>query len=320
MRRIYFQLLSLLFILLALPPAARAAQMLIPGGNIVGLELQNDTVTVVSFEEGSQAQAAGMRPGDRLLAIDGQPITCAQDVRSALEHSNGSVELTVVRDNSVSVLRCHPAVTSDGPKLGVYLRQGVTGIGTVTYYDPATQTFGTLGHGVNDPTGQLIRLRRGNAYPAKVTSVRKGLSGQPGQLIGTLTSPKPTGILTRNTALGVFGTLDIPVKGEPLPVGSPEDIRTGPAVILSAAQGDVPREYSVEILKIYPRSRSDGRNFLLKVTDPDLLAATGGIVQGMSGSPIIQDGKLVGAVTHVLVNDPTTGYGIFIENMLDAAA
>ena len=115
MRRIYFQLLSLLFILLALPPAARAAQMLIPGGNIVGLELQNDTVTVVSFEEGSQAQAAGMRPGDRLLAIDGQPITCAQDVRSALEHSNGSVELTVVRDNSGGVCGAIPPSPPTAP-------------------------------------------------------------------------------------------------------------------------------------------------------------------------------------------------------------
>ena len=320
MRRVYFQLLSLLLILLALPPAVQAAQMLIPGGSVVGLELQNDTVTVVSFEEGSQAQAAGVQAGDRLLAIDGTPITSVKDVRSTLQRSGGSVELTVLRGNSVSILQCRPSITSDGPKLGVYLRQGVTGIGTVTYYDPDTQTFGTLGHGVNDPSGQLLQLRLGNAYPAKVTSVRKGISGQPGQLIGTLTSHKPSGVLIRNTALGVFGKLDVPIKGEPLPVGRHEEIRTGPAVILSAAQGDVPREYSVEILKIYSATRQHGRNLLLRVTDPELLAATGGIVQGMSGSPIIQDGKLVGAVTHVLVNDPTTGYGIFIENMLNAAA
>lgn len=320
MRRIYFQLVSFLFILLALPPSAQAARMLIPGGNIVGLELQNDTVTVVSFENGSQAQAAGVQAGDRLLAIDGTPITSVQDVRSALERSGGSVELTVLRGNSVSVLQCRPSITPDGPKLGVYLRQGVTGIGTVTYYDPATQTFGTLGHGVNDPTGQLIRLRMGNTYPARVTSIRKGVAGQPGQLMGTLISQTPSGTLSRNTTLGVFGTLETPVKGEPLPVGSCEEIHTGPAVILSAAQGDAPKEYSVEILRIYSAARQNGRNLLLRVTDPELLAATGGIVQGMSGSPIIQDGKLVGAVTHVLVNDPSTGYGIFIENMLDAAA
>lgn len=319
MRRLCCKWIFLLCLLSLTPVSAQAVPMLIPGGTIVGLELQNDTVTVVSFEDGSRAQAAGVEVGDRLLAIDGHPITSAEDVRNALGRSGGSVEITVVREASVEKLRCAPAITADGPKLGVYLRQGVTGIGTVTYYDPDTQTFGTLGHGVNDASGQLIALTAGSAYPAKVTAIRKGQSGQPGQLIGTLTSSQKAGTLLRNTAVGVFGTLNELVRGQPLPVGGYEEIRTGPATILSTVEGQRPREYSVEILKIYSATRQNGRNLLLKVTDPALLEATGGIVQGMSGSPIIQDGKLVGAVTHVLVNDPTTGYGIFIENMLDAA-
>jgi stage IV sporulation protein B len=177
-----------------------------------------------------------------------------------------------------------------------------------------------LGHGVNDPSGQLLKLTTGSIYSARVASVRKGKSGEPGQLIGALCSKDPLGILDQNTLQGVFGKVRLPWKNQPLPVAEAEDVSCGSATILSTVQGDMPREYSVEILKIYPASRQNGRNMLIRVTDPDLLSITGGIVQGMSGSPIIQDGKLVGAVTHVLVNDPTTGYGIFIENMLDAAA
>ena len=128
------------------------------------------------------------------------------------------------------------------------------------------------------------------------------------------------GTLEKNTPQGVFGKASRPWLGQPLPAADFDEVTTGNAVILSTVSGDTPQEYSVEILKIYPQDRPDGRNFLLQITDPDLLETTGGIVQGMSGSPIIQDGKLIGAVTHVLVNDPTTGYGIFIENMLDAAA
>ena len=138
--------------------------------------------------------------------------------------------------------------------------------------------------------------------------------------MGTLKEATPVGSLYKNTVQGVFGTTQTGWTGEPLPVGEPSDVQTGAATIRCTVQGDSVQDYSVEILKVYPRSGASGRNMLLKITDPVLLETTGGIVQGMSGSPIIQDGKLVGAVTHVLVNDPTMGYGIFIENMLDAAA
>ena len=162
-------------------------------------------------------------------------------------------------------------------------------------------------------------MTQGSAYPATVVSVQKGKAGQPGQLKGALRSEELLGTLSGNTDRGVFGTVSDGWQGEVIPVASYSEIHTGSATIRSTVDDGEPRDYSVEILKIYPQSRADGRNLLIKVTDPDLLAATGGIVQGMSGSPIIQDGKLVGAVTHVLVNQPDTGYGIFIENMLDAA-
>ena len=320
MRKFLLRLVLIFTIIYSFPATASAADMLIPVGQVVGLELHNNTVTVAALEDGSAAQAAGVQVGDRLMCIDGRAIQTTEDVRLALDHSQGSIRLTVQRGTELESIRIEPSITASGPKLGVYLRQGVTGIGTVTYYDPATQTFGALGHGVNDPAGQLLCMTAGKVYAARVASVRKGRCGEPGQLIGALCSKDPLGILEKNTVQGVFGSTRLPWKSQPLPVGNADTVTTGSATILSTVSGDTPREYSVEILKIYPASRQNGRNMLIRVTDPALLETTGGIVQGMSGSPIIQGGKLVGAVTHVLVNDPTTGYGIFIENMLDAAA
>ena len=320
MKRMISCLMAGFLLLYIFPYTVDATGTLIPVGKVVGLELHNNTVTVAAFDEHSQAQAAGVRVGDRLLAIDGHSITCADDVRIALERSNGTVKVTLQRGDGISNVRICPAITRSGPKLGLYLRQGITGIGTITYYDPETRSVGILGHGVNDSSGSLLHLTGGSIYRAGVTSVRKGKSGEPGQLIGSLISRTPIGQLQRNTPQGVFCTVPQPFTSEALPVGSSSDVKTGTATILSTVSGESVQEYSVEILKIYPASRQNGRNMLIKVTDPALLGITGGIVQGMSGSPIIQSGKIVGAVTHVLVNDPTTGYGIFIENMLDAAS
>ena len=298
------------------------AKDLIPVGQVVGLELQDRQVVVAGFDEqqGQVARAAGLLDGDVIQKIDETTITCAEDVRKALQKSDGMVALEVRREGKVTSIRLIPQITRDGPRLGVYLRQGITGIGTVTWYDPDTQKFGTLGHGVNDSTGNLVQMAQGHVYRAQVLSVKKGKRGEPGQLYGTIASPTPTGTLEANTQQGVFGKTDEAWEGEAVPVADMGEVKTGDAVIRSTVSGNTPREYSVKILKIYPKTKTAGRNLLLKVTDPTLLEITGGIVQGMSGSPIIQDGKLVGAVTHVLVNDPTTGYGIFIENMLNAAA
>ena len=303
-----------------LPVQARAADYLIPVGRIIGLQLRGHSMTVVAYDEniGANARAAGLKIGDEILSIDDQTITCAEDVRSALERCGNRVSLTVRRENSKKDLVLSANQTQDGPRLGVYLRQGIAGIGTVTFFDPDTGIFGTLGHGVCNAKGTLLDMTTGSAYEAAIASVKKGRAGDPGQLKGS--TGDETGLLLRNTPQGVFGISKNGWPGEALPTADYETIRTGSAVIRSTVCGSSPQEYSVDILKIYPEDRPDGRNFLLRVTDPALLEATGGIVQGMSGSPIIQDGKLIGAVTHVLVNDPTRGYGIFIENMLDAAA
>ncbi len=295
---------------------------LIPVGQVVGLELRDNCVTVAGLDEAiaSVTRASDLAVGDQIIAIEGKKVQTAQDVKNALDRSDGTVSVAVRRNGKKREYALSPQITDDGPKLGLYLRQGVTGIGTVTYYNPETKAFGTLGHGVNNSKGQLLSLTGGNAYGARILTVRKGLSGEPGQLMGTVVSKTPIGVLQKNTPQGVFGVSDTGWQGKAISMGEKDEVKTGAATILSTVSGDSVQEYSVEILKIYPNGKANDRNLLLRVTDKALLEATGGIVQGMSGSPIIQDGKLIGAVTHVLVNDPTTGYGIFIENMLDAAA
>ena len=306
----------------AAQPVTAWAEMLIPVGQVVGLEIGDDSVIVAAYDEalGNAARDAGLLIGDEILRIDGMEIDSAEDVRQALLRSDGHVSVVVERDGGQRTCAVTPSITGDGPRLGVYLRCGITGIGTVTYYNPATGCFGTLGHGVSNRKGELLQMAQGKVYRASVLAVKKGVAGEPGQLRGALEPGALLGELADNTVQGVFGRVDSGWEGQMLPTADYDEIRTGPAVIRSTVSSDGVREYSVEILKIYPQDRPDGRHFLLRVTDPALLETTGGIIQGMSGSPIIQDGKLVGAVTHVLVNDPTTGYGIFIENMLDAAA
>ncbi len=322
MKKSAIRLGALLLCICICSVVAYGAEYLVPVGQVIGLELSDNMVTVAAFDEtlGRKALLAGLRVGDKLLRIDDRPITCAEDVQQALTHSNGTVTLLLLRKGKQETLTLQPEITNHGPKLGIFLKEGVTGIGTVTYYDPDTGTFGTLGHGVNDPDGGILKLVRGSAYAAQVASVQKGQSGHPGQLRGSLRSNEAIGTLTKNTHQGLFGKTQVPWPGKALPIASSSEIEKGSATILSTVGGTTVQEYSVEILKIYPQTRGGDKNMLIRITDPKLLQTTGGIVQGMSGSPIIQDGKLVGAVTHVLVNDPTTGYGIFIENMLDAAA
>ncbi len=305
--------------LLVLPVKAAAAE-LIPVGQVIGLQLYNDRVTVAAYDDilGGTARSAGLKIGDQILEIDGKTVACAEDVRGALQSSEGEVSLTVRRAGKERQLRFSPANTEDGPKMGVFLRQGIAGIGTVTFYDPASGTFGALGHGVCDSDG-LLKMTRGNAFEAAVAQIKRGKAGDPGQLRGAAESPIPFAPLLKNTPQGVFGVSPHRWQGEVLATADYESVHTGAASIRAQIGTGQPRDYSVEILKIYPETRPDHRNFLLRVTDPDLLRITGGIVQGMSGSPILQDGKFIGAVTHVLVNDPTTGYGIFIDNMLAAA-
>ena len=277
------------------------AQLVVPGGQVVGLQIVDDTVTVAAFDEelGQSAQDCGLQVGDQIAAINGNVITSAQQVRDVLAHTDGQAKIDVIRDNQAKTVYVLPEITENGPRLGVYLKQGITGVGTVTWYDPNTGQFGALGHGVNDADGHLADMIQGTVYNATVLTVKTGKAGQPGQLMSAVTGTGQIGTLSKTTPQGVFGKAQLSADAELLPIGSKDQVHTGKATIRSTVNDGQIREYSVDIIKVYPHSGPSGRNMLIQVTDPALLNATGGIVQGMSGSPIIQDGKLVGAVTHV---------------------
>ena len=322
----------LLVALLWLCPAAYASastpETLVPLGSTVGIELKLDGVMIVGLSqvdtgEGSMQPAldAGLMPGDVITSVGGREIGSAGDfLTAASQLDGGSVEVTVQRQGKTVCFNVTPAKNADGSyQLGLWLRDGVSGIGTLTYYDPASESYGALGHGINDAdTGELMPVHRGDIMAAEVVDVVKGTGGTPGELCGKVDGENILGTIVLNTDCGVFGSLEQGVQGEELPIAAESEIVLGQASILSNIVGSDVKEYDIEICRVY-RNTQDSRSVMIEVTDPELLEATGGIVQGMSGSPIIQNGKIIGAVTHVLVNDPTRGYGISIEKMLKTA-
>lgn len=308
-------------------------RMVIPLGRAVGIKLFSDGVMVVGLseiptEQGTlaPAKAGGLREGDIITHINSEEVDTIEEVQDILR-SEGEKPLSVraIRgDKQLQVtVQCVRCTGDDSFKLGAWIRDSMAGIGTMTFYDPASGIFGALGHGVSDvDTALLMPLQSGSIMYAQVDGVKKGAAGAPGELHGAFRVSEDLGELYANTHSGIFGELtDESLTGsmQPMAVAPRSEVKTGEATILSNIAGETVEEYRVEIVRVYPESSGDTRNLMLKVTDPRLLAATGGIVQGMSGSPILQNGKLVGAVTHVLVNDPTSGYGILAENMLNAA-
>ena len=320
--------------LTAVPPARAAeARNVVPLGRAVGIKLFSDGVMVVGFSEvasetGSSAPArdCGLQEGDIITHINREEVDSIEEVQSALQAAAGApMSIRAVRDDKPVQLTARAVqCSSDGQyKLGAWIRDSMAGIGTLTFCEPESGAFAALGHGISDvDTARLMPLQSGALLYSEVSGVQKGEKGTPGELHGAFQTDRELGRLSANTAGGVFGQLDDlrMLQGlEPVPVAAGREVQTGPATILSNIAGDQVEEYTVEITHLYAGDRADTRNLMLRVTDPRLLEATGGIVQGMSGSPILQNGKLVGAVTHVLVNDPTQGYGIFAETMLDQA-
>ncbi|MBQ9648255.1 MAG: SpoIVB peptidase [Oscillospiraceae bacterium] len=326
--------LGLLFTCAAFAPAARAmtresgegVRYLVPVGHTVGVKLFADGVLVVGLSDGdTPAKESGLKEGDIVLAFNGTDIGSTEHLQQLLaENGEARATMSVRRGAKTLTLPVTPEETGDGAyRLGAWIRDSMAGIGTMTFYDPQSGVFGALGHGVTDvDTGKLMPLERGSIMDATVKAVKRGESGSPGELRGDFDLTRDSGSLCANTDCGLFGRLEgksnAVTTQKAVPVAAKGEIKTGRATILANCDGDEVREYTVEIERVYPGA-SPTRNLLVRVTDPALLEQTGGIVQGMSGSPILQDGKLVGAVTHVLVNDAARGYGIFIENMLDAA-
>ena len=297
---------------------------LIAAGTTFGVRLASEGVLVVGLSEEEAervASRAGVRVGDVILEMNGTPLKGAEEL-TALLKSNGDKRLTLKlrRKNDVMHVTLSPYIGENGvPRLGILVRDSAAGIGTVTFIDPRTGAFGGLGHGICDTeSGSLIPTRRGTVLRVMLEGIERGRSGKPGELKGTL-CPDKLGVVTANTECGVFGYLiDRGNASDAIPVASPSELRRGEATLRTSLTDGTPTDYRIEITEIRHDAKG-AKCFSIRVTDPKLLAATGGIVQGMSGSPIIQNGKLVGAVTHVMINDPTVGYGIFIENMLNAA-
>lgn len=328
-------LLMLATALAAQPAGASRACMgtgetryLVPVGRTVGIKLFARGVMVVGLsdvatEEGnsSPAKECGLKAGDIITHINNQQVDTIEEVQALLQECGGEVEIQATRGSkelNVSA-KTAPCLADGSYKLGAWIRDSMAGIGTVTFYDPETRTFAALGHGINDvDTGLLMPLQSGAIMFSRVSGVVQGEKGCPGELHGSFDLTSDLGSLTANTAWGIFGTVkEDCFAGEAVEVAPVSQVKTGKATILANVSGETVEEYEVEILRIYPAGGPEHQSMMIRVTDQRLLEATGGIVQGMSGSPILQNGKLVGAVTHVLVNDPTRGYAIFAEDMLE---
>ncbi len=294
-------------------------KQLIPLGTPFGVKLYTKGVIVVDAEEGSPGLEAGIRVGDIILSYNGVEITSNSDLKKQVNLYEGKAQkVRIMRNQRSQTIMVTPVETENGYSVGLWVRDSAAGLGTLTYYDPQTKTVAGLGHSISDAdTGQTMPVGSGTMVEATVTGVKPGAAGEPGELLGKLKEGE-LGEVTENCATGLFGTASASFSGVSYPIALKNEVQEGEAQILCTIRGDTPKLYTISIIKIN-NNLSEIKNLCIQVTDPELLEKTNGIVQGMSGSPILQNGKIIGAVTHVLVNDPTKGYGIFIENMLSAA-
>lgn len=299
-------------------------------GTPFGIKLYTKGVLVVGLSDVdtaagkvNPAAAAGVCVGDAILAVNGKEVATGNEVGALIRDCGGKkVTLRLERDGVEFEASFTPvkAAGEEGYRAGLWVRDSAAGIGTLTFYNPADGTFGGLGHAVCDvDTGAPMPLAGGEIVPARIFGITKGKAGTPGALKGCFDNGN-LGVLTKNGDNGLYGSLDAyPFGWQTMAVAHRQQVKEGAAQILCTVDGTRPQAYDAVIQQVRYGGADSTRNLVIQVTDPDLLAATGGIVQGMSGSPIIQGGKLVGAVTHVLVDDPTRGYGIFAEDMLETA-
>ena len=296
------------------------------GGFPAGFVLNTQNVEVIGMCEvqtpdGSccPARDGGIKSGDIIKNINGIDITSANQLTETLKCDFEKYNISILRGGEAVQLTVNPIIdkATGKKKLGLLVKDSINGIGTVTYIDKANNKFGSLGHPVADENGNLIPINGGGLYGCSIYDVKRGLRGNPGELKGIFDNANMVGVIKSNTKSGIFGDVskDYDVSGlKRVKKGSAEDVKIGKAYIYSTLNGENSEQYEINIVKV-DATNKDNRNFVIKVTDKRILDKSGGIVQGMSGSPIVQNGKLVGAVTHVFVNDPTRGYGIAIENM-----
>ncbi len=299
----------------------------VPMGNAIGMKLYTAGVLVVGMSEieGKKPyENSGIKEGDRIIQINQNQIDSTDDLMQAVNKSDGNnISIKYVRDEKTITTSIKPVKNSSNEyKIGLWVRDAAAGVGTLTFYEPASGMFATLGHGIMDiDTAELIKIANGELVTTNILSINKGTKGNPGEIRGTIEAGHTIGTISKNTKFGVFGTinktpyLSIPNTNE-MQVALREEIKTGKAQIICELENGKKEYYDIEIQKVFINNNKDNKSMLIKIIDTKLLEKTGGIIQGMSGAPIIQNGKFIGAVTHVLVNDPTIGYGVFADIML----
>lgn len=311
--------------------SAMTPQSVIVGGTAIGIHVETNGVLVlgttsVACEDKMTYEPAGnrLKSGDYIVGADRKTISRKEDLMQLLKESDGSeIHFTVRRGEEHIEVAVTPVRTADGSyKIGTWIRDDTQGIGTLTYITQDGK-YGALGHGITDvDTGVLLEVGSGNAYDAEIIRIVKGQPGTPGELSGIIhrSEEERIGTVTKNTAQGIFGTIKeectITRSGITMDIGLKQEVKKGKASIMCEINGTV-GSYEIEIEQVDYANRNHAKGLVIKITDKELIELTGGIVQGMSGSPIIQNGKLIGAVTHVFIRDSTKGYGTFIENMLE---
>lgn len=312
--------------------AAEIPKEVIPIGRSVGIKMLSNSAIIVKLSEINSLDGlispgvkAGIHPGDVITKVNGTSISTNEDLENIINKSNGNLcKLDILRNNTPISIDIKPikSVDDDKFKIGVWVRDSMAGIGTLTFADPSTLKFGALGHGINDiDSGILMHLTDGSIVESTITDVKKGTKGEAGELGGNFTNNN-LGNLYKNTNQGIFGKLDdisLIKDLKSYPVASKSEISTGPAKVITNVEGNKTETFDIEIVKILKDGDETNRDMMIKINDPELIEKTGGIVQGMSGSPIVQNDKIIGAVTHVLINNPEKGYAIFVENMLSQA-
>ena len=306
---------------------------IIPGGQTIGVELKTKGVLVVGLADIvntdeisiSPAKISGMEIGDKILSIDSKKIETIDDIKSyTMDNGIKDYSFTVEREGKILNFNITPVKTlgSDDIKFGFWARENIAGIGTITFIDPETGKFSAIGHGISDSqTGALVDIETGRISRANITNIKLGKKGEPGEIIGyILNDGNILGTVENNTNFGIYGNINKESLGffskNLIEIGKKEEIRLGPAQIYSCVNNEI-KVYDVEITKVFYQNKPGEKSFVIKITDYELLGLTNGIIQGMSGCPVIQNNKIVGAVTHVFMNDPTKGYGIYIEWILD---
>ena len=299
----------------------------VPMGNAIGMKLYTAGVLVVGMSEieGKKPyENSGIKEGDRIIQINQNQIDNTDDLMKAVNKSDGNnISIKYVRDEKTITTSIKPLKNSSNEyKIGLWVRDAAAGVGTLTFYEPSSGMFATLGHGIMDiDTAELIKIANGELVTTNILSINKGTKGNPGEIRGTIEAGHTIGSISKNTKFGVFGTINkTPYLNtsntNEVQVALREEIKTGKAQIICELENGKKEYYDIEIQRIFISNNKDNKSMLIKVTDKKLSEKTGGIIQGMSGAPIIQNGKFVGAVTHVLVNDPTIGYGVLADIML----